>query len=302
MPRIVIGYNVEYRKDREISARFLKAAATLHRKLDAPCTFYVIPDLAREVGKDIKALAGDPLFDFQIALHVPIKTVCQMTQGQITVWPGAAPEDTADALRRGKEVLSGLVGEEPVGVSDALGCYRGLMDRPDLLAVLNEHDISFTRTWGRDRYDWQPVEFAIEPFWYGPQGYPGILEFPAQGWQESLIRPVYGWDETEGFTEYLKSEAEEVARREDQVWSYWSRDWSAIRNDKELGAIAGLISHARELEVDVVTQSQAWRELKHQNDEKAGGNGDRQEQLEPEGSEARGKDDTQGPLGKKDRP
>ena len=260
MPSIVIGYNVEYRKDRDISARFLAAAAKLHRSHNAPCTFYLLPELAKELAKELRMLQGDPLFDFQMTLSSPLKTVCQMTQGQITVWRGASLEDIDGALSSGMHILNELFGIRPTGISDALGAYRGLMDRPDVLEVLQRHGILFTRTWARDRFDWQPVDFAAEPHWYGPQGFPNMLEFPAQGWQESLIRPIYGWDEVEGYQEYLKSEVEETARREGQVWSFWSRDWSSMRDDKELTAIGALITQAQELGVELTTHEQAYRE------------------------------------------
>ena len=262
MAMLVIGYNVEYLQDSELTQAFLRAAQKVHTRAGSPCTFYLLGDVVREHAKSLEALAGNPLFDFQITTRRPLKTVCQVTGGKTTLWRGATTEQIEEEISGTQDLLREEFGVEATGVSSPLGYHRGLMDRPDVLEALDRCGIRFCRTYGRNQDDWQPVDFRIEPYWYVSQGFSHILEFPGQGWQQSLIRPIYGWDETEGYVDYLKGDADEAARRPDLVWSHWAHDWSAVRDDKGLGIIKALLAYAEEIELDVQTQLGAYRLLR----------------------------------------
>ena len=64
------------------------------------------------------------------------------------------------------------------GIRGPYGYYRGLSDRPHILLILHEEGIRFTSTYLRNEDDWQPVPLEAQPFWYGLQGFPDMLEIP----------------------------------------------------------------------------------------------------------------------------
>jgi hypothetical protein len=274
MSILVIGYSVEYLKDNDLAERFLKKVHEVHSKSEAPCTLYLVADIVEQHAQDLEPLVGNPLFDLQICTRLPMKTVCQMADGQTTLWRGADVAQTIDDVSAVRESLKTLFGVNAIGVSSPLGYYRGFMDRPDILEALHREGIRFTRSYGRNRYDWQPVDFSIDPFWYTFQGFADMLEFPGQGWQDSLIRPIYGWEDVEGYTDYLKGDVDETARREDYVWSYWAHDWAVLREDDDLATISALVSYAREQGVDVSTQQNAYSVLREREHDLARKNGD----------------------------
>ncbi len=258
MSTLVIGYNVEWSGDAPVTKDFLTAVVARHAELDAPATLYVRSDVVERYERQLQPVIEDPRFDLQITIKEPLKTVCQEAEGETTVWQGAALDEIDKHVGAAVRVLHEATGTPPIGLSSPLGYYRGLKDRPDILSILDRHGIRFCRTYARDKSDWQPVPFSVAPFWYSFQGFPNILEFPSQGWQQAIIRKLYGWDERDGYTDYLREDIEEASDRDDLVWSYWTQDWSAIRGDPELVVCRELIRAARERGFEVVSQRQAY--------------------------------------------
>jgi hypothetical protein len=262
MSALVIGYNVEGGEDPSGVPDFLESVRACHEDAEAPCTLYLRNDIAQKYGKQIAPFARNPLFDLQITIRGPLKTICQEAEGDTTVWPAADLEATQAELSEAVQTIADISGNEPIGLSDSMGAYRGLQDRPEILDMLDAHSIRYCRTYARNQFDWQPVDFTVEPFWYTFQGYAEIMEFPSQGWQQSILRKLYGWEDKEGYVGYIKEDADEVASRDKLVWSYWAQDWSAQREDSDLTIIQGLITHARSCGIEVTSQTQAYLKLR----------------------------------------
>jgi peptidoglycan/xylan/chitin deacetylase (PgdA/CDA1 family) len=261
MATLVIGYLVEWTKDDIVSAQFLTQMREIHEDAKAPCTLYLVGDVIARHREQLRDIAANPLFDVQIATKIPLKTVCQYSEGNTIVWPGGAIQEIDTELGEAIGAYAECFGRRPVGISSPLGAYRGLQDRPDILEVLDRHGVKFCRTYARDQHDWQPVDFSVEPFWYTYQGFSHIAEFPSQGWQEAIIRKIYGWDDADGYLDYVKADADDVAMREDCVWSYWACDWSAIRGATDMTHIAGLIKYTQESGLAISTQKAAYERM-----------------------------------------
>ncbi|HOS65448.1 MAG TPA: hypothetical protein PK251_11910 [Candidatus Latescibacteria bacterium] len=281
MATMVIGYLVEWTKDDVVTAQFLTQMRRIHEDARAPCTLYCVADIIARHREQLRGIGADPLFDVQIATKRPLKTVCQHAEGKTIVWPGASLEEIETEVAEAVGAFVECFGSRPTGISGPLGAYRGLQDRPDVLAVLDRHGIRFGRTYARDQNDWQPVEFSVEPFWYTYQGFSHIAEFPSQGWQEPIIRKIYGWDDAQGYLDYVKADVDDAARREDFVWSYWACDWSVIRGATDMAHIEGLIRYAQENGLELSTQKAAYEKMV-QNETRAGnGDGSHEETPEP---------------------
>lgn len=262
MPTLVIGYNVEWTGDQSTTRSFLDQVRARHTQLDAPCTLFLRAEVVERHHEPLEQLVDDPRFDLQATIEGPLKTVCQRAEGETSLWPGADLDVIGRQVSRACRAVKDITDESPVGISDSMGAYRGLQDRPDILRILDGHGILFTRTHARNMDDWQPVDFSVEPYWYTFQGFPHMLEFPSQGWQTSIIRKLYEWEDVSGYTGFLKMDVEEAALREGLVWSHWVQDWSAIREDADLTIIRELVDHARQHGIEISTQKQAYDMLK----------------------------------------
>ena len=75
-------------------------------------------------------------------------------------------------MRKTSALLAEHLGVQCIGLTGPWCYYRGLRDRPDILQVLWEEGIRFTRTDGRNERDWHPVSLDLQPYWYDA-GLPG---------------------------------------------------------------------------------------------------------------------------------
>lgn len=253
MSTLLIGYDVECMHDPETTRAFLKQAEDVHR--EHPCTLFLVGRVIENNLRDLEALAGNPMFDFQqhTYSHRLLKSVCiDQGDGKIQFITGMALAEIEDEVGRTSELIRRYLGRECVGITGPWAYYRGLADRPDILEVLHGLGIRFTRTYGRDHHDFQPVSFAIQPFHYEAQGFPDILEFPIHDWQDVYWRGINDWDNLQGYTRHLAGCLDHVAGH-DLVWSYGSHDWSSVREDPEMSIIRTLIEGADRRGVKLMT-------------------------------------------------
>ncbi len=244
MSTLLIGYDTECMHDPEITRAFLRKAAEVHR--EHPCTLFLVGKVIENNAADLEALAGNPMFDFQqhTYSHRLLKSVCiDQGNGKIDFIPGMSLAEIEDEVARTSELLRQRFDKECLGITGPWAYYRGLQDRQDILEILHRLGIRFTRTYGRDHHDFQPVSFAIQPFKYEVQGFADITEFPLHGWQDVYWRDINGWDNVNGYTRHLLNCIHHVAGH-NLVWSYGSHDWSSIREDPDMTIIRSLLAGA----------------------------------------------------------
>ncbi len=263
MATLLFGYDVEVGEpDSDITRAFLKQATKVHGEFDAPCTLFTVGvTLENNVDAFKEAAQRSELFDIQSHTysHCLLKTVCQDKDGEITLWPGGSISDIETEVGRSVDVTRELLGIEVKGICGPWCYYRGLSDRPDILQVLHDNGIRFTRTWGRNEKDWQPVDMSVQPFWYKPQGFGDMLEIPVHGWQDCIWRDEHGWTDTQGFLAY-QCELVDQAVEIDCVLSLCAHDWSSIKEDPEMTIVAGILAHARERGMRIMSYREYYEE------------------------------------------
>lgn len=265
MATLLFGYDVENQDgSSDVTRRFLTQATRVHESFEAPCTLFVVgKTMANNLDAFKVAAERTDLFDIQSHTwsHTLLKTVSQDKDGEFTVWRGGSMEKLREEVRLSVEFARAALGIEMKGICGPYCYYRGLSDRPDILEMLHENGIRFTRTWGRNAQDWQPVELSLQPFWYKPQGFGDMLEVPIHGWQDCIWRGDYaGWEATEKFCDYWKGCVDEIADT-DNVLSLCSHDWSSLREDPELTIISGLLEHAKKRGLRIMSYLSYYEEM-----------------------------------------
>lgn len=265
MRTLLPGYHVESSDWSRpgTAAEFLRAAAKLHKEMELPCTVFARGQAVEERPDAFRAardLCGD-LMDFQQATYsnLPLKTVCRQDHQGTTVFDAAETRQCRDDIARASDVMERVLGARPQGLAGPLGYYRGLSDRPELLEMLSRMGIRFTRTWTRNQQDAFPVPFEQQPFTYAPQGFPAMLEIPAQGWPEAALKSAPGFEEPEKFVRQMKKDLDYVAAR-GLVWGWALTDWSCIRKDAEMRSVRAVLEQAREQEFRILSHGQYYRE------------------------------------------
>jgi len=244
----LIGYDVESGNP-DVTRPFLRRVQQIHEETGVPATFFLC---GRTVEKNVDALrplAVHPLFDFQQHTynHVLLKTVCiEDPQEGMRLFRGGTLDQIRDEVRRTSDLLRDTFGVSCTGLTGPYAYYRGLMDRPDILEILWDAGIRFTRTWGRNERDWQPVPLEVQPFFYDLQGFPSLLEVPLHGWQDISLRKTVGWANHQAFLDGVYPYMARAAQ-EDLVFSYCTHDHSSARDDPEMRITHALLRRARDL-------------------------------------------------------
>jgi peptidoglycan/xylan/chitin deacetylase (PgdA/CDA1 family) len=238
MPGIMlVGYDVE-EPDPATTQHFLTQACRLHDDLGFPATLFVVGRTLQHSVPAFREIAQDPLFNLQqhTYSHKLLKTVCIDDGKSVRIVRGETLETIRDEVRRTNTLLAELLGITCTGITGPWCYYRGLRDRPDILEVLWEEGIRFTRTDGRNAQDWHPVALDLQPYWYEAQGFPKMLEVPIHGWHDCVLRDaVLGWDDLDGYVADVRGYLDRAAA-DDRVYSLCSHDWSSIRADPDLSA------------------------------------------------------------------
>ena len=242
---LLVGYDVEAIGPDE-TVEFLRKAVALHRELGAPATFFPTGLTLETVAASFLAIAGDSAFDVEMHTytHERLKPLFERTPAGTRFLPAAPVDVVALSIEKSVAASTRVLGRPPLGLTAPFGAYRGLVDRPDLLALLGDAGVRFVRSYSRNESDWQPVAFEVQPFWYALQGHPEMLEIPIQGWQDVLWRETYGWDDLAGYRRVLDEALDQVAAR-NLVWSHCAHDWGSLRGDPELTLLRHLLDGAR---------------------------------------------------------
>jgi hypothetical protein len=264
MAYMLIGYDVESPED-EVTTAFLKRASMLHTSLGVPATLFIRGQNLERNPAAFEAVAANPLLELQqhTYSHILLKTVCQRDEEGVTVFRSGTLEEIKADVARASALLREHLGIECIGLTGPYTYYRGLSDRPDILEILWELGIRYTRAFGRNEQDWMPVPLSWQPFWYEPQGFPGMLEVMTHGWHDCLLRPLCGWTDLEGYLAMVKPLIEQAAA-EDWVFSHCAHDHSSIREDPEMTIMARLLEHAQAKGVTIISYGQYYEKRKEE--------------------------------------
>jgi peptidoglycan/xylan/chitin deacetylase (PgdA/CDA1 family) len=250
----LIGYDVEARAV-DVTRPFLRRALEIHEATGVPATLFLCGRTIELNRDELRTFARHPLFDLQQHTynHVLLKSVCIENPDEgVQFFRGGTLDQIRDEVRRTSDLLREEYGLECRGLTGPYAYYRGLADRPDILQVLWEEGIRFTRTWGRNEHDWQPVDLEVQPFWYAPQGFPAMLEVPIHGWQDIYLRKRAGWTNAKGFLDGTYPYMERAAA-EGVVYSFCTHDHSSTRDDPAMRITESVLRHAQALGMATTT-------------------------------------------------
>lgn len=231
---ILLGYDVESAS--ESTGGFLEGARALHDRYEVPWAIYLTGQTVEKCADAIRKVVDNPLLTVcqHTYSHMLLKYV-YMTPGDAegvgdlesnAFIGGGTPEAVREEISKTQALIHDLLGVQCHGITGPWLYYRGLVDRPDLLQILQDCGMKWVRMWGRDYRDCQPTPFSVQPFFYVHQGFPEILELGVQGYQDDFYWNQFD-DRRHGETyeDYLHATLEEVATH-DWVWNVDAHDHS----------------------------------------------------------------------------
>jgi peptidoglycan/xylan/chitin deacetylase (PgdA/CDA1 family) len=245
----------------ESTVRGLDVITRVHQEAGVPATLFVCGRTLVHTSEAVQRAHDTGLFDVQSHTysHVLFRDVeYEPSPGTRAVIPASPPVALTEELAATSDLIRRLVGVEVVGLRTPFGFYRGLRDRPDLLELVRANGIRYVSSWIRNERNWNPTPW-IQPFSYEEEGYPDILEIPAQFWLDGIWFDAHGWSNGARFLEALKGAVDEVVEG-DLVYGVCFHEWAVLSaNEERTGWIRGFLRYAQERGVEVTTYTEYWR-------------------------------------------
>ena len=230
---ILVCYDVETASRHTLG--FFDGAIAMHEQFDIPCTMFLTGTTMEACGDACQAADQHPLVSLgqHTYSHVLLKTIfmqpgdgkpCSHTDGLTFCNEGSDLETIRFDVTRAQQLFEKLFGRPCRGLTAPWGAYRGLLDRPDILRVLDEIGLTWIRSYARDHRDCQPTPFEVQPLFYKDQGLDDFLEIPVQGYQDDFYWERFD-DRSHGpdYADYLCWAIDHVVAN-DLVWCVNSHD------------------------------------------------------------------------------
>jgi peptidoglycan/xylan/chitin deacetylase (PgdA/CDA1 family) len=245
----------------ESTARGLEVMTRVHEEAGVPATLFLCGRTLVHASEAVERACATGLFDVQSHTysHVIFRDVeYEPSPGTQAVIPASPSVALTAELAATSDLIRRLVGNEVVGLRTPFGFHRGLRDCPDLLELLRANGIRYVSSWIRNEHNGNPTPW-VQPFAYEEEGYPEILEIPAQFWIDGIWFDTHGWSNGAGYLEALEGAVDEIVEG-DLVYGACFHDWAVLAaNEAETGWIRGFLRYARERGVEVTTYTEYWR-------------------------------------------
>lgn len=271
---LLIGYDVERLPGRvpgekwvgqalaeNTAEMFLEAAVRIHQEVGVPATLFVVGCKIERLRPQLEACLASGWFEIaqHTHEHYPLKTVVEESPDNVYL-PGLPFDRIEEQLARPVELLRRCLGVSCQGVTAPYSHYRGLADRPDILAIIARHGMRYVRSCGRNSRDYFPLGWDVQPFWYDRQGFPELLETPMQGWIDAQWRREHGWANWAAYHGYLKEQVDRVADA-GLCWSHCQHDWTSVLYDEPLDWTRKFLQYAAE-RLQLMTHGDFYQQMR----------------------------------------
>lgn len=261
MTTFLAAYDLE---SLEVGLTAAEAVAAVHRRHDKPATFFVVGRLLEQDGPRYRDILDDPLFDIQTHTYSHRMLKTSGPHG-----PAVSLEEMEEEVSRGKQLVEDTFERECLGLRPGCGFHGGFGGMPERLEILWRNGIRFVSSDARALYDSIPNGLT-QAYWYEADGYPDLLEIPAHGWHDNVLKgysqnitlfpPLYPFAiPAEAPTTVDECFAHERLWLDQAIaeglefFSPCQHPWSLYRFDPEIGTVDRMLAYLEEMEIPVAT-------------------------------------------------
>jgi peptidoglycan/xylan/chitin deacetylase (PgdA/CDA1 family) len=269
MTRFLPAYDVEHA---ELCLPGVERLAALHRRFEAPATFFIVGKLLEKDGPAFRKLLDDPLFDVQT------HTYSHQALKDSRAWgAGAGLEVMEVEVREGKRLVEEVFERECIGLRPGGGFENGWQGCPDRLEILHRHGLKFVSADLRGPMDSIPAPLK-QAYTYEADGFGDLWEIPGHGWHDNALKrhtphttffpPIYDFAlpprSPQTVVEVFAQEGrwlEHGVALELEYVSLVQHPWSIYSFDETMAPMELLLTRARQLGMKLMTYLDYYREL-----------------------------------------
>lgn len=269
MTKYIAAYDTE---NLEHALEAVARLVELHRRYEAPATFFIVGRLLERDGASYRALLDDPLFDIQT--HTYSHKIIKDSRPH---GPAVSLEETEVEVAEGKRWVEEVFERECIGLRPGCGFENGFQGAPERLEIMRRHGLRFVSADLRGPLDSIPNDMQ-QPYTYEADGYGDIWEIPGHGWHDNVLKggtghithvpPVYEFALPERapqtVVENFAQEGRWLEHAVETGLGYVSlvqHPWSIMQFDEGMASIELLLVRARQLGMQFTTYLNYYREL-----------------------------------------
>tara|TARA_Y100000310_G_scaffold340956_2_gene438507 strand:- start:2553 stop:3338 length:786 start_codon:yes stop_codon:yes gene_type:complete len=255
MNTLLLGYDSEgIKEDFLLEQQGLSAITEVHRKHSVPATLFI---LGRAFLSDVAFYKNIvSLFDFDIQQH----TYSHILLNDLAVCPyggSAAPiEIVSEEIPFMRRILKKYLGVDSRGLRAPVSYLGGLRSRPDVLDILERAGLDFVSSDATD--SWQQFltgeASSNQPFLYRN----GLWEVPMHSLHDGVWKDVNGYNRLDLMSAYY---TEELRRFQGKIYAPVFHPWILAKDDPHAVVLDNLITHAKELQFEILNYSQIVEQL-----------------------------------------
>jgi len=267
MTTFLAAYDLE---SLELGLRAAEAVAAVHRRHNQPATFFVLGLLLERDGPRYRDILDDPLFDLQTHTYSH-----KMLKSSGPHGPAVSLEEMEEEVARGKQLVEDTFGRECLGLRTGCGFHQGLQGLPERLDILWRNGIRFVSSDLRGPFDSIPAGLT-QAYWYEADGYPELLEIPAHGWHDNVLKgytqnitlfpPLYPFaipqqipTTVDGAFAHEKLWVDQAIAEGLEFFSPCLHPWSLYRFDPQIGTVDRMLDYLGERGIPVSTYADLYR-------------------------------------------
>ncbi|MCS7254594.1 MAG: polysaccharide deacetylase family protein [Armatimonadota bacterium] len=184
MTSYVFSYDVEHP---QLCIKALPTIVEIHRRYEVPATLFILGRVIEEKSEELRRLLiGDSLFDIQSHTYSHKLLKDNEMHGS-----GISLEEMRRELELGKRLVEEAFEVECIGFRTPCGFYKGMQGDVERLSVIWSCGFKFISSDARGPADSIPSGLQ-QAYWYDVEGFPQLLELPAHGWHDNVLKDPNG--------------------------------------------------------------------------------------------------------------
>lgn len=270
MTTYIPAYDLE---SMETPTSALETIVKIHKKYDAPATFFVVGSLLEENPNKYRTLLGDELFDIESHTYSH-----KLLKDHLTGGRGVSLEKANEEVAKASKLLKATFKKKILGLRTPWGFYKGLQGEKRILRILWENGIRFVSSDLMGPFDTVPAPLT-QPYWYKKDGFPELLELPGHDWHDNVLKgyakvptlwpPIFPWSIPQRIPETSEEEfgihKPSIDYAIEQKLIYYSPVFhpsTIYRFDPEAGTIDLLLRYAKKKEMQISTYYEMYERIK----------------------------------------
>lgn len=164
-----------------------KRIVEVHEHYEMPATFFIVGRTLEAHPEAYRELLDRPLFE--IASHTWSH---RMIKDHPICGKAVTGDDLREEIIRGKQAIERVFPDrEVVGLRPGCSFVDGLRNAPEALALVNEAGYRYVSSlaWDVEYTIPAPIRNATD---YAADGYPDLVELPAHGWHDNVLKTMSG--------------------------------------------------------------------------------------------------------------